>query len=158
MISTKIKRPLDFLRRKCETAVTNNYFTSVLMVVAPMWDVQLPPLETSYLAAYLEKHGIATDILDINAEIYRKSDPQVKGLWKMEHYSLWADPKEFRRLLTKFNADIDGYVQYIIDKKHRIVGLSLYGSNILFVIEIINRLKKRFFSNLVDESGKLIRE
>lgn len=110
--------------------------------MCPMWDILYPPIGMAYLASYLEKKDISVDALDINIEIYNKSDENIKALWKFENYNLWTREDLFREIKNILQNDIDRYVNEIIKKNYKIVSFSLYGSNILFSIELASALKK----------------
>jgi len=146
----------DFICKRCESAIPSRKNTTltkeiiplsrkpeILLVVAPMWATDMPPLGVSCLSAYLEKNDISVDILDINIKLYNHSSDEKKMLWDMQKYNYWADDEIFFKYTRGiFANEITDYAKEIFSSGARIIGFSLYGTNNLISIEIAKELKK----------------
>ncbi|MBF0331163.1 MAG: B12-binding domain-containing radical SAM protein [Candidatus Omnitrophica bacterium] len=115
----------------------------VLLVVSPMWGTCLPPMGPAYIAAYLEKKGVACDVLDLNILLYDAAPAERKDLWKMENLNAWTREDDFNATFTFLKPQIDIWVKRIIDGGVRFVGFSINGANILFAIKMAEALRLR---------------
>ena len=121
----------------------------ILILMCPMWATDMPALGISYLFAFLRRSGFSAEIMDINAELFRKS--REKELWDMQNYRIWNDWELFSQniIQQRFGKEIDRFVQRILDKNPLSVGFSVNAGNLLFSLELARRIKER-------QPGKII--
>ena len=113
----------------------------ILLVMCPVWGVQMPSLGLAYLATNLKKKSIKLAVLDLNIEVYKRVDDKLKEFWKFENNKYWCDwNKEFQELIKE---EIEYCVKRIISFQNtKFYAFSVQATNRLFTIEIIKRIKK----------------
>jgi len=116
----------------------------ILLIVCPMWGVDMPPLGISYLSSYLKQNGFYPDLLDINIDMFNGLSEEHKYLWQMHNYRLWNDRNLFETgILAIFDNKINSYVNQILSKNTKIIGFSVNAGNLLFSIELARRIKDK---------------
>ena len=111
----------------------------VLLIMPPVWGIDVPPLGIAYMKHYLVNHGVTAQCLDLNIKLYNRApDPD---LWRMDSYKHWTDPKMFPQTLAALSDLIDHYVTQISNHPAKYVGLSLNTGNFAFGRVFARRLK-----------------
>lgn len=116
----------------------------IVLVQAPGWGVNTPPLATATLAAYLRGRSFKVLPLDLNLEFFMARPPSCAHAWDMEQ-SLWFwNTKECVNALL---AELDGLVQAFVDTVAasgcKAVGFTIYESSAHVSLELAKRLKAR---------------
>ena len=117
----------------------------MLLIMCPVWGVQMPSLGLAYLATNLKKKGINLEVLDLNIEVYKRVDDKSRNFWKFENNKHWCDwNKEFQEVLEE---EIEYCVKRILSFQNtKIYAFSVQVTNRLFSIEVIRRIKKANFT------------
>lgn len=124
--------------------LNKNSHPDILFVFCPMWGVSTPPLGISYLRSYLNQEGYASDILDINIEMFLRTNQKEQDLWGMQSYMFWADSNLFEaKILKLFDAQIESYAEKILERNVKIIGFSVNTGNLLFSLELARRIKEK---------------
>ena len=149
----KIESPSNFICKRCEAAKTNlGNERDILLIMCPVWGVQMPPLGLAYLATNLKKRGISLDGLDLNIEVYKRVDDNLKEFWKFENNKYWCDlDKPFRKLIKD---EIDYCVNRIFSFSNtKIYAFSIQATNRLFSIEVIKKIKRKEPNKIIIVGG-----
>jgi radical SAM superfamily enzyme YgiQ (UPF0313 family) len=156
----------NFICKRCEAAIVSkenkplqvaldkNRDLDILLVMCPMWGLNIPPLGVSYLHAYLKKAGYSSLVLDINVDLFNKAANEHKDLWQMQNFRSWNDRHLFEdKVFSLFGKEIDSYVNKIMAQNVKIIGFSVNAGNLLFSIELAKRLKERDQSKIIIFGG-----
>ncbi len=114
----------------------------VLLVLGPDWDPRTPPYNLALLKAVCEKHGHATECLDLNIRFFN-------SLGQKEQARLYSRPTEWYR--EEFAADaLNRHEQYVQESERRIlastakvIGFTVTGLNQLFARKLAGRIKRQ---------------
>jgi anaerobic magnesium-protoporphyrin IX monomethyl ester cyclase len=160
------KSKADFICKKCEAAIVSkeskplpvildkNSPLDILLVICPMWGLNMPPLGVSYLHAYLKQAGYHSSVLDININLFYKAANEHKDLWRMQNFRMWNDRHLFQeKLLPIFDQEINFYVNEIFAQNVAVVGFSVNAGNLLFSIELARRIKERDQTKIIIFGG-----
>jgi radical SAM superfamily enzyme YgiQ (UPF0313 family) len=111
----------------------------VLLIMPPVWGVDVPPLGIAYVQSYVQARGVSAQCLDLNIKFYNRApDP---SLWRMESYKHWTETELFEATLASVLDLFDHYVAQITAHPARIVGLSVNTGNYSFARALARRLK-----------------
>jgi len=114
----------------------------MLLVMAPSWGTNMPPLGLEYINAYLRCRGYSSEVFDMNIDLFSRVDSPRKRLWSFDGHRYWVDPEEFVSVREPFGSYLTGYIEYILSLEPHIVGFSINAGNRLFSFELIKRLKE----------------
>ncbi len=115
----------------------------VLLVLAPEWTVETPPLAIASLAAWLEQHGHTTRCLDLNLRAYRESpDHQARRLWDLHSQSQWLDEQGKKTCSLLWPILSRGLEEAVEDFAPEIVGFSLFATNLATSMALAEHAKK----------------
>lgn len=92
-------------------------------VIPPIWTVRHPDMAAGWLTQYLRHHGVEVEILDLNAELYRRETrPLVRDCW--ERLFLSMSPFAFAEaLLATQEAYIVRRLNEMVERGVRVFGL-----------------------------------
>ncbi|MFH0870501.1 MAG: radical SAM protein [archaeon] len=129
--------------------------TTVALVSVPVWTIETPPLNISYLKAYLISKGHSAKCFDINIELYHMVSPEHRVYWQQQHYSKWQDKQKYEETVLPLIVKpyIDSLVDKIIASKPRIVGISVYSS--CFTKTLARKIKERNSNILIVAGGQV---
>ncbi len=112
------------------------------LVICPPWSLHSPPLGPNYLSSFLNSKGYKTKILDLNIILYNKC-VNIQKYWEYEFKDNWLDELCFRSLYNKFSEEIEKFISQITDSECKLIGFSTYQNNIMMIIELVSKIKKR---------------
>lgn len=115
----------------------------VLLILAPSWCVDFPPLGISYLSSSLRTNGYTVKVLDLNIILYHLMPAREKKWWSMSKLNCWTNEKLFPSILSLCDSYLDAIVNEILLINARIIGFSVYDSNRLFSLEMAKRIKRK---------------
>lgn len=122
---------------------TNKY--RVAMIMAPSWGIVFPPYATARLTAILRNFDYSVKVYDLNIESYHvlKSETN-NNYWDSNYYYVWVNRRDFvGRILPIIKPLLDKAVDEIIESKVKVVGFSVYNTNIWATNYIIFELKEK---------------
>lgn len=116
---------------------------SLLLVLAPLFWTQLPPLGLAYLEEYLRSRGEHPDIYDMNIDLFRALEAPLKQKWKYAHE---------RAITETFFSDLQKSAPLVLEKalstltrrEYAVFGFSVFRSNLKFSLECARRVKSLF--------------
>ncbi|MCB4792081.1 MAG: B12-binding domain-containing radical SAM protein [Elusimicrobia bacterium] len=113
----------------------------VTLIQAPAWGIDTPPLNLAVLASVLKKNGHKVNVIDINNELYHKTDSKYKAKWGSGDFLAWED----RNYVERFFAENKGIIDLILKQKSLIdsavVGFSITSSTKLASMELADKIK-----------------
>lgn len=138
--------------------------TRVCLIIAPVWDTDLPPLSVAYLAASLREEGYLTDLFDFNVRIKDRKELRRKIMeWSQyiqgytpflsflypEHFSM-EEENVFRKELKRF---LDKWTDEILERNPQVICFSVYNSSALVSLLLAKRIKEMDKNNLIVFGG-----
>jgi hypothetical protein len=115
----------------------------VLLLMAPPWSMSMPPIAPACLAAYLRQHGVATEVLDLNAKLFNLVAPDWRAFWEPDDGYKWmeADPGQARaERLLELSAR---YLRWIERLAPRVIGFSFNKINYHPTMATARELRRR---------------
>jgi len=109
---------------------------ALAMVLAPPYDVNMPPYEFAVTAGFLESKGEKTLALDLNIEIYKNAPSNLVNLWESGIRDAWAAPKNFESYKEKLGFDFDRIADRILSVNSQNIYFHATTANINFLIEV----------------------
>ena len=91
--------------------------TDILFVIAPPFDVNMPPYVLAQPAEYLQCNGLSVQMVDLNIEIFRHSQDTQKNLWERGAWNRWASPLSFPQVCRDLDLDVDRIAAGLCDEK-----------------------------------------
>jgi len=122
----------------------------LLLISAPPWDVETPPFNLFYLKSYLNSKRFATEVYDLNIELYNRGLEHHKEYWKFENSHYWLDSAFIDHFIHEERHIIDRLLEEIVSIDADIIGFSMIEQKILFFHRFITDLNAR------DHNAKII--
>jgi len=112
----------------------------VAMIIAPAWGVLFPPYNLAKLTGNLRHFGYSTKVYDLNIESYHTVN---KDYWRGENFHVWVTNESFdNEILPLLKPLFDKTINDIVKANPRVIGFSLYNTNLLASKYIVNELKR----------------
>ncbi|MBI4869459.1 MAG: radical SAM protein [Candidatus Wallbacteria bacterium] len=115
----------------------------ILLVSTPPWLVDCPQLGLATLAAYAQRSGYETEVLDLNIELYSRAFPEQRFLWTMEEKNYWERSNLFSRTWDLFRKGLEGAIDRIALSEAPVIGFSVAAPKQFVTIEILRGLARR---------------
>jgi len=129
--------------------LNHNDSDGISFVVAPAWGVLFPPYNLARLTGLLRKYGYKVDVHDVNIQCHQHlldtnfyEQPGIDNWWHGQHYWVWSSPAWEEKTLPALQSLLDEAVDKIIADNNSIAGFTLYTSNIMASMYMIERLKR----------------
>ncbi|MCG3172257.1 MAG: Ribosomal protein S12 methylthiotransferase RimO [Myxococcota bacterium] len=99
----------------------------IALVHTPPWTIASPPLNVTYLAAWLKKSGLEARVFDLNAELFHSVGWDLRDLWVRDHLLEWQADWAYGRVIRPQVVDnyIGGFVDRVLEYAD-MVGISVY--------------------------------
>lgn len=110
----------------------------MILLHLPIAPPLFPPPAVHYLANYLQQHGIAAEVVDINTDLYRYNSE----MWKLctGFSANYNNNKGFHVFINKY---FDGMFSFLKKKQIDFIGYSCFDSTYEFFQHFISRVKKK---------------
>ncbi|MCB9480102.1 MAG: radical SAM protein, partial [Deltaproteobacteria bacterium] len=115
-------------------------YADVIFIKCPPWGVDVPPLAIAYLSEMCRQDGLKVQAVDLNVKVYNRCHD--RGLWDMDRYAEWADPKFFPKTYKDLWEWTGHYLKQIAEHPAPVIGLSTNTANYRFTVETARRLKE----------------
>lgn len=115
----------------------------ILIVSCPPWLVDAPPLGIASLASFVERSGFDAEVFDLNIELFSRTFPEQRFLWKMEEKNYWERSNMFPRTWSLFRRELEAAVDRIAGSEAPVIGFSVAAPKQFVTIEIIRGLARR---------------
>jgi anaerobic magnesium-protoporphyrin IX monomethyl ester cyclase len=113
----------------------------VLVAVSP-GSMETPPLGLACLQAYLEQQGIACELVDANAALYRAARAAGQGhLWRMQESARWLLPDSRRQIFRLLATELDDLAAQLASRRPALLAFSVFGTMQYTAIELITRVR-----------------
>lgn len=98
-----------------------------------------PDIGLGYLCSFLTNFGHEVFVFDLNVEIFHKVDIKNQKRWIDRNLATW----ELNRLGEEISVThLEYCVKSILERKPRIIGFSVWGSNISFTLSLAKKIKE----------------
>jgi hypothetical protein len=136
-------RNIIFRNPDIQWAPTDKY--KVAMIMPPAWTVTFPPYGIAKLTALMRMYGYSVKVYDINIETYyHLLEEHGQDYWKTERHFLWSVKENFEQyLLPDIKHIFDNFINEVVKANVRVVGMSLYTTNITAAVYIAKKLREK---------------
>ena len=116
----------------------------VILVQAPGWGVNTPPLALATLTAYARSQGFTVLPMDLNLEFYTARSGDQMDAWELEQ-SLWFWQTEscVTALLERQAQVVDNFIATVVASHAPVIGFTVYDSSLLATLELARRIKQQ---------------
>lgn len=112
----------------------------IALIMTPAWGVLFPPYNLAKLTGLLREYDYSTKVYDLNIESYQSLD---KDYWRGENYFLWTIKENFNeKILPNIKPLFDKVIQEIVEANPKVIGFSIYNTNIHATEYVVNELKR----------------
>jgi len=126
------------------TDIENFCDPDIVLVQAPGWGVNTPPLATAMLTSFARKHGYKVLPIDLNVEFFLNRPPEFDKTWELEQSLwFWETTDCVKRFKNAFGKELDAFVDLVIATNTPLVGFTVYNSSMYLSMELARLLKKR---------------
>ncbi len=126
------------------TDYTNLDSPDAIIVQAPAWGVQTPPLSLASLSAYARRAGYKILPLDLNIEFYSIRPDKFSAMWGLEESQwFWLTKDCVDEFIEAYKNKIDEFIDLILSTNAPLVGFTLYISSMYFSLHLIEKIKAR---------------
>lgn len=135
--------PTSFKNPDIPWAATDKF--KVAMVMLPAWGIIFPPYNIAKLVGILREFGYSTKVYDLNIKSYHTIlDSTKEDYWRGERYFYWTVKENFHAQVLPLIKDLlDNVIDSLVESNPRVVGFSLYNTNINAATYFINELRNR---------------
>jgi hypothetical protein len=115
----------------------------ISMVMAPSWGTIFPPYGIARLTGLLRHYGYNVVVHDINVKSYKYLLEKYNvDFWESNNYFKWEQPIYGKEVHPILKPILDDYVQNILDDNSNFIGFSVYLTNLLPTLYMIQRIKE----------------
>ncbi len=115
----------------------------LVLVQAPGWGINTPPLGIASLAAYLRGHEFNVMQLDINIDLYNMNSEKHREGWMVDVHGFWTNELSVNTLINENKEILDRHIASIISSGAKVVGFTIFVSSYLMSCYLARELKKR---------------
>ena len=111
----------------------------------PAWGILFPPYNLAKLTGLLRHYDYSTKVYDLNIESYHSLIAlDGEDYWRGEKYFLWTVKENFlEKILPKIKPLIDKTIDKIVESNPKVIGFSIYNTNLHAVEYMCTELKRR---------------
>lgn len=116
----------------------------IALVITPSWGVLFPPYSLAKLTGMLRHFGYSVKNYDVNIESFHYFlEEHGQDYWKTERYFLWEYEDNFNKyFLPELIPILDKVVNDIIESNVRVVGFSIFSTNLFASLYMAKALRK----------------
>lgn len=122
---------------------------SIELVILPSWGVIFPPYNIARLSGLLRSYDYQVNVTDININSYRyfnqkkiaSPDEQHPQWWDSNKTAYWMEEQYWEHIHESLKPVIDRHVAVIAKRRPKIVGLSVYWTNLQPSMYFVHQLK-----------------
>ena len=122
---------------------TNDAPPDVVVVMCPVWDLNMPPLNVALLHAYLRAHGVRSRVEDLNIDAFRTIGEDRRWLWHPSNCLLWHQP-DFgeTRVWPWMDGTIARWADRLVASGAPVLAFSIASSNLYVTRRLCERIKE----------------
>ena len=121
----------------------------IFLIMCPVSSTLMPPLGLAYIVSYIKQNNFRSQVIDMNIELFDKSDDDHKKLW----ISGLKNDEEYINIFSRFEEEIDDYVDYILSSNTKIIGFSVHQKNFKFAAQLAKKIKERNSEKIIVFGG-----
>jgi radical SAM superfamily enzyme YgiQ (UPF0313 family) len=134
----------EYYERRGEKMVADTFQRDLIVLVqAPGWGINTPPLGIASLSAYMRQHGFRVLPLDINIDLYNKNIERYPEGWLVDVHGFWTNQLIVDELIENNKDTLYEYIDKIILSRAKVVGFTIFVSSYLMSCYLAQELKKR---------------
>ncbi len=136
-------RNVVFKNPNIEWQPTDKY--RVAMILPPAWTNLFPPYGIAKLTGVMRKFGYSVKVYDANIESYHHLLAEHdQDYWISSRYFLWAFEDNFtKHIFPDIKHILDAIIDDVINSNVRVVGMTLYNTNVFPAFYIAQKIKER---------------
>lgn len=115
----------------------------VLLMMAPPWNMDMPPVSLASLVAYLRHHGVKADVLDLNAKLFNIASPDWRKYWGTNDVYEWFDEELGGGRAARLLELSTRYLDWVEQLAPRFIGFSFNKVNLFSTLATARDLRKR---------------
>ena len=118
--------------------------TGISLVIAPSWGIIFPPYNIARLTGLLREYGHSVNVHDVNVNCYQHVIQNGHtNWWNSIYYYSWELPAYWTDVHPVIKPVLDSAVDQIMSDNTPVIGFSLYQTNIIASLYMINAIKSR---------------
>jgi radical SAM superfamily enzyme YgiQ (UPF0313 family) len=98
-----------------------------------------PPIGLAYISSFLKAAGHKIFIFDLNVELFHRVGTEEREKWSIPDVSILGDLSE--NIASKYNELFKHYVQEILKTDARVIGFSVWDSNVFLSLKLAREIK-----------------
>lgn len=115
----------------------------VVLVQAPWWGVEIPPIALASLTAYLRQRDYRVLPLDLNLDCYLNSVEKYRNSWRTESaFWWWTTYEQTLKFVNDHQELFDHYVERLVAARPKVVGFSVYMCSVFVSAYLARRIKE----------------
>ena len=114
----------------------------IALVMAPVWDLSMPPLPVATIAAYLRAGGVSVSIHDFNIEMYNAAPNDLHPMWEGPNAVRWSEAAYAEEMLARFDAEIRAAADRVVREGAAWVGFSVATVSAAFSMRMAELIKQ----------------
>jgi len=115
---------------------------NVALILTPSYNPDKPPLSLAYLKSYNQRDDINIKCFDLNIDLYSRVSDLNKKFWNSGNVSSWMDKEKLDSLDFIDDRIISLWTNEIMAFNPRIVGFSVYSTNLILALKISKKIKE----------------
>lgn len=116
----------------------------LVLIQAPGWGINTPPLATAMLSSYVRSYGFKVLPVDLNIEFFLKRSSSFHDVWEMEQSLwFWQTQDSVRVFLDEYKIMVDEFIEMVLATGTQVVGFTIYDSSQQISLELARMLKQR---------------
>ena len=116
--------------------------TDVLLIFCPVWHPGFPNVGLGAIDIFLRKHGIATEILDLNIETYKNAPFQARHFWDDRESYYWMRDDLITNTIVQTKINVTTLVNKILEFDAPVIAFSVNMAN-QKITETLTKLVKQ---------------
>lgn len=100
MVSLKHEHATPESRRETLSA-------EALLVICPVWDIQMPPISVAGISSYLRANGVDVQVVDFNIDSFFEAKEDEVSLWHGYAATRWDSPDFVDKVSRRFSARVE---------------------------------------------------
>ena len=136
---------------KFETQVNSGI--DIVLVQAPAWGVNTPPLATATLTAYLRENNVKVMPFDINIELYHTNKDKYSESGCVDVGIFWENSSMVDGFIRENHDILERCTDIIIKSGAKAVGFTIYGSSYLVSSHLAKRINEKNSSIIIIFGG-----
>ncbi|MFC1658932.1 B12-binding domain-containing radical SAM protein, partial [Candidatus Omnitrophota bacterium] len=115
----------------------------MILIMAPPWGVEKPPLGIAYIAEYLKSRNFSVKVIDFNLRLFQAAGENKRIFWEVYNLYFMHFKEISKRMSEMFKTEINDLVNEIVSLDSPIIGFSVNTASICLAAKIAALIKKK---------------